>query len=119
VRAKEEIALGGFFQASEASTGTQPIRKINSAQQWYPAMSPSVLRSSRQPIFEARDAEARPKATCGYHCWAEFYLAGIGWFRGRFRSWKNPAKRDFFFGRTHQRVFFTYGRDIVSRRPKE
>jgi len=50
----------------------------------------------------------------GYHCWAEFYLAGVGWVPvDASEAWKNPAKRDFFFG-AHDinRVFFTYGRDI-------
>lgn len=50
----------------------------------------------------------------GYHCWAEFYLAGVGWVPvDASEAWKNPGKRDFFFG-AHDvnRVFFTYGRDI-------
>jgi len=35
----------------------------------------------------------------GYHCWAEFYLAGVGWVPvDASEAWKNPAKRDFFFG---------------------
>jgi transglutaminase-like putative cysteine protease len=50
----------------------------------------------------------------GYHCWAEFYLSGIGWVPvDASEAWKNPAKRDFFFGaHDTNRVFFTYGRDI-------
>jgi transglutaminase-like putative cysteine protease len=50
----------------------------------------------------------------GYHCWAEFYLSGVGWVPvDASEAWKNPAKRDYFFG-AHDvnRVFFTYGRDI-------
>jgi len=50
----------------------------------------------------------------GYHCWAEFYLNGIGWVPvDASEAWNNPAKRDYFFG-AHDvnRVFFTYGRDI-------
>jgi transglutaminase-like putative cysteine protease len=50
----------------------------------------------------------------GYHCWAEFYLQGAGWIPvDASEAWKNPAKRDYFFG-AHDvnRVFFTYGRDI-------
>jgi transglutaminase-like putative cysteine protease len=50
----------------------------------------------------------------GYHCWAEFYLNGIGWVPvDASEAWKNPAKHDYFFG-AHDvnRVFFTYGRDI-------
>ncbi|TMI23342.1 transglutaminase domain-containing protein, partial [Candidatus Bathyarchaeota archaeon] len=50
----------------------------------------------------------------GYHCWAEFYLAGVGWVPvDASEAWKNPAKREFFFGaHDTNRVFFTYGRDI-------
>ena len=50
----------------------------------------------------------------GYHCWAEFYLNGAGWIPvDASEAWKNPAKRDYFFG-AHDvnRVFFTYGRDL-------
>jgi transglutaminase-like putative cysteine protease len=50
----------------------------------------------------------------GYHCWAEFYLSGIGWVPvDASEAWKNPAKHEFFFGaHDTNRVFFTYGRDI-------
>lgn len=50
----------------------------------------------------------------GYHCWAEFYLSGIGWVPiDASEAWKHPEKHDYFFG-AHDvnRVFFTYGRDI-------
>jgi len=51
----------------------------------------------------------------GYHCWAEFYITGIGWIPvDASEAWKNPAKRDYFFGaHDDNRVFFTYGRDLV------
>jgi len=51
----------------------------------------------------------------GYHCWAEFYLDGVGWIPvDASEAWKNPAKRDYFFGaHDDNRVFFSYGRDIV------
>jgi transglutaminase-like putative cysteine protease len=50
----------------------------------------------------------------GYHCWAEFYLAGVGWVPvDASEAWKNATKRDYFFGaHDTNRVFFTYGRDI-------
>lgn len=50
----------------------------------------------------------------GYHCWAEFYLGGVGWVPvDASEAWKNPAKRDYFFSaHDTNRVFFTYGRDI-------
>jgi transglutaminase-like putative cysteine protease len=50
----------------------------------------------------------------GYHCWAEFYLTGVGWVPvDASEAWQFPAKHDYFFG-AHDvnRVFFTYGRDI-------
>jgi transglutaminase-like putative cysteine protease len=50
----------------------------------------------------------------GYHCWAEFYLSGVGWVPvDASEAWKNASKRDYFFGaHDTNRVFFTYGRDI-------
>lgn len=50
----------------------------------------------------------------GYHCWAEFYLDSVGWVPiDASEGWKNPDKRDYFFG-AHDvnRVQFTTGRDI-------
>jgi transglutaminase-like putative cysteine protease len=50
----------------------------------------------------------------GYHCWAEFYISGIGWIPvDASEASKNPAKKDYFFGALDSdRVLFTYGRDI-------
>lgn len=50
----------------------------------------------------------------GYHCWAEFYIDGAGWIPvDASEAWKNPAKREYFFGaHDANRVFFSYGRDI-------
>ncbi|MGC1484429.1 MAG: transglutaminase-like domain-containing protein [Candidatus Acidiferrum sp.] len=50
----------------------------------------------------------------GYHCWAEFYLDGVGWVPvDASEAWKNPSKHDYFFGANDvNRIFFTYGRDI-------
>lgn len=50
----------------------------------------------------------------GYHCWAEFYLHGLGWVPvDASEASKNPAKRDYFFGAVDaDRVLFTYGRDL-------
>lgn len=50
----------------------------------------------------------------GYHCWAEFYLEGIGWVPvDASEAWKYPPKRDYFFGaHDANRIFFSYGRDL-------
>ena len=50
----------------------------------------------------------------GYHCWAEFYLDGVGWVPvDASEAWKHPERREYFFG-AHDvnRVLFTRGRDI-------
>jgi transglutaminase-like putative cysteine protease len=50
----------------------------------------------------------------GYHCWAEFYLNGVGWVPiDASEAAKNPARRDYFFG-THDenRIEFSVGRDL-------
>jgi transglutaminase-like putative cysteine protease len=62
------------------------------------------------PLPEAKTEGDIP----GYHCWAEFYLNGVGWVPvDASEAWKNAAKRDYFFGaHDTNRVFFTYGRDI-------
>jgi transglutaminase-like putative cysteine protease len=62
------------------------------------------------PLPEAKTEGDIP----GYHCWAEFYLDGIGWVPvDASEAWKNPTKHDYFFGaHDTNRVLFTYGRDI-------
>jgi len=51
----------------------------------------------------------------GYHCWAEFYLAGYGWVPvDASEARKHPEKRSYFFGALDaNRVQLTVGRDIV------
>ena len=77
-----------------------------------------MMRSSGIPArfeigFPLPAAKAEGEIS-GYHCWAEFYLRGTGWVPvDASEAWKNPAKRDYFFGaHDDNRVFFTYGRDI-------
>ncbi len=60
------------------------------------------------------DPESRAGEIDGYHCWAEFYIEGMGWLPvDASEANRNIAKREDFFGRVDQhRVAFTIGRDI-------
>lgn len=51
----------------------------------------------------------------GYHCWAEFYIQGIGWVPiDASEAWQMPSKHDYFFGGLDpNRVRFSGGRDLV------
>ena len=51
----------------------------------------------------------------GYHCWAAFYLDGIGWVPvDSSEASKFPAKREYFFGALDpNRVRLSVGRDIT------
>jgi len=51
----------------------------------------------------------------GYHCWAEFYIQGIGWVPiDASEAWQTPSKHDYFFGGLDpNRVRFSGGRDLV------
>jgi len=60
--------------------------------------------------------EARGRGEIGgYHCWAEFYLAGYGWVPvDASEARKNPGKRSYFFGALDEnRVQLSVGRDLV------
>ena len=61
--------------------------------------------------------DAHEGAITSYHCWAEFYVKGIGWIPlDASEAWKHPEKKDYFFGATDQnRVMFSLGRDIRLR----
>jgi transglutaminase-like putative cysteine protease len=51
----------------------------------------------------------------GYHCWAEFYIKGIGWVPvDASEAAKDPSRREYFFGAHDEtRVEFTRGRDLT------
>ncbi len=57
----------------------------------------------------------------GYHCWAEFWLDGVGWVPvDASEAWKNPSLHEFFFGGLDaNRVRFTYGRDLELVPPQQ
>ena len=56
----------------------------------------------------------------GYHCWAEFFVNGLGWVPVDIsEAWKDPSKHDYFFGSLDaNRVQFTVGRDLTLQ-PKQ
>jgi transglutaminase-like putative cysteine protease len=51
----------------------------------------------------------------GYHCWAEFFVSGLGWVPVDIsEAWKDPKKHDYFFGSLDaNRVQFSVGRDLT------
>ncbi|MBI4835025.1 MAG: transglutaminase domain-containing protein [Planctomycetes bacterium] len=62
----------------------------------------------------------------GYHCWVEFYVPYSASHRGRWvpvdasEAWKNPDKREYFFGAVDEnRILFTEGRDITLAPPQK
>jgi transglutaminase-like putative cysteine protease len=57
----------------------------------------------------------------GYHCWAEFYLAGYGWVPvDASEAWKHPDKREYFFGALDEnRMQLSVGRDLVLDPPQQ
>jgi len=63
------------------------------------------------PIGAAK--RGQPSDIPGYHCWAEFYTGGEWVPIDASEAWKNPARRDYYFGHLDAaRVAFTMGRDL-------
>jgi transglutaminase-like putative cysteine protease len=62
------------------------------------------------PIPEARGAGP----VGGYHCWAEFYVADLGWIPVDIsEADKDPSMAEYYFGNlTEDRISFTLGRDL-------
>ena len=50
----------------------------------------------------------------GYHCWADYYIDGEGWYPVDISNAdKDPSMREYFFGKVcNDRVEFTTGRDL-------
>lgn len=69
------------------------------------------------PLPEQRGAAE----IAGYHCWAHFYLKPYGWIPvDASEAFKNPAKRDYFFGALDEnRVLFSQGRDLRLNPPQK
>jgi transglutaminase-like putative cysteine protease len=66
-------------------------------------------------------ADSHEAAITSYHCWAEFYVGGIGWIPiDASEAWKHKEKIDYFFGGIDvNRVMFTLGRDIELTPPQK
>lgn len=58
--------------------------------------------------------DAREGRISGYHCWAEFFINGMGWIPvDASEAWLDPSQKDYFFGAIDaNRVMFSLGRDI-------
>jgi len=50
----------------------------------------------------------------GYHCWADFYVDGVGWFPvDASEAWKHKEKAEYYFGHHDaDRVQLATGRDV-------
>lgn len=78
------------------------------------AMVRSVHVPARFEIGFPLPAHQTEGTIASYHCWAEFWLDGVGWVPvDASEAWKTPALHEFFFGGLDaNRVRFTYGRDL-------
>lgn len=78
----------------------------------------SMARSEKIPArFEIGfplPANKTSSDIAGYHCWAEFFDPQHGWIPVDIsEAWKNPVKKDYFFGaHDADRIQFTVGRDL-------
>ena len=65
-------------------------------------------------------SDAHASQIAGYHCWAEFYVSGIGWIPvDASEAWQTPAKHDYFFGAIDEnRIRFSRGRDLMLSPPQ-
>lgn len=59
-------------------------------------------------------ADKRQGTIEGYHCWAEFWLAGTGWVPvDCSEAWKHPERHEFYFGNLDaDRMRLSAGRDV-------
>ena len=75
-----------------------------------------LLRAEGIPArFEiGRSVPPASGAVAGYHCWADFWLDGIGWVPvDASEAWKHPDRRDYFFGHhDDDRFALSQGRDL-------
>lgn len=69
---------------------------------------------ARFQIGLALPADSHSGAIASYHCWAEFYVKGIGWVPiDAAKASQDPSKENYYFGAIDtDRVMFSMGRDI-------
>ena len=78
-----------------------------------------MMRSAGIPArFEIGFSLPRDKSAgdiAGYHCWAHFWIDGVGWVPvDASEAWKDASRRQYFFGaHDANRIQFTRGRDIT------
>jgi transglutaminase-like putative cysteine protease len=78
-----------------------------------------MMRSAGIPArFEIGFSLPRDRSAgdiAGYHCWAHFWLDGVGWVPvDASEASKDPSRREYFFGaHDANRIQFTRGRDIT------
>ncbi|MEE9615022.1 MAG: transglutaminase domain-containing protein [Thermodesulfobacteriota bacterium] len=72
-----------------------------------------VLFEMGFPLTPGKDSVEPIKG--GYHCWAKFYVPGIGWVPVDIsEADKDPSKKDYFFGAVCENRFsLSRGRDIL------
>ncbi len=111
------VPLGGAIAdlARQQTVGiTDPLQQARKAYDYVVATMKSKGIPARFEIgFPLPDDKSGGEIP-GYHCWAEFYIEGIGWVPvDASEAWKHPDRRDYFFGaHDDNRVLFTRGRDI-------
>ena len=83
----------------------------------------SLARASGIPArfkIGAQIPTANPEGPIGYHCWAEFYLEGRWIPVDASEAWKNPDKREYYFGSVDENKFtLSLGRDIALSNGRE
>lgn len=78
----------------------------------------SLARASNIPakfVIGFNIPDKQKSVVGGYHCWAEFYVNGLGWVPVDIsEAWQDKSKKEYYFGNLDKnRIEFTVGRDIV------
>ncbi|MGE3192020.1 MAG: transglutaminase-like domain-containing protein [Microbacteriaceae bacterium] len=89
------------------------------------ALFVSLCRSAGIPArfimgqaLEPLDSETEDCEVCGYHCWAEFYVAGIGWLPADASCATKYGTHGLFGGLEINHVAWSVGRDLLLAPPQ-